>query len=200
MTVSGFWPVTLTQGQLVLRPLRFSDRRAWRDVRKRNAQWLKQWDATMPPEGRIGGQRSPGYNSMLRMMKKEAREGRALPFAIEFAGKFVGQLTVGGLWGGSSRGAFFGYWIDESVAGRGLMTSCVEMATDYCFNTMLLHRIEINVRPENAASCAVATKAGFTQESYRPRYLHIDGDWRDHIGFVKFRDTPDKESVEYQEK
>jgi ribosomal-protein-alanine N-acetyltransferase len=200
MTVSGFWPVTLTQGQLVLRPLRFSDRRAWRDVRKRNAQWLKQWDATMPPEGRIGGQRSPGYNSMLRMMKKEAREGRALPFAIEFAGKFVGQLTVGGLWGGSSRGAFFGYWIDESVAGRGLMTSCVEMATDYCFNTMLLHRIEINVRPENAASCAVATKAGFTQESYRPRYLHIDGDWRDHIGFVKFRDTPNEESVEYQEK
>ena len=200
MTVSGFWPVTLTQGQLVLRPLRFSDRRAWRDVRKRNAQWLKQWDATMPPEGRIGGQRSPGYNSMLRMMKKEAREGRALPFAIEFAGKFVGQLTVGGLWGGSSRGAFFGYWIDESVAGRGLMTSCVEMATDYCFNTMLLHRIEINVRPENAASCAVAIKAGFTQESYRSRYLHIDGDWRDHIGFVKFRDTPNEESVEYQEK
>ena len=200
MTVSGFWPVTLTQGQLVLRPLRFSDRRAWRDVRKRNVQWLKQWDATMPPEGHIGGQRSPGYNSMMRMMKKEAREGRALPFAIEFAGKFVGQLTVGGLWGGSSRGAFFGYWIDESVAGRGLMTSCVEMATDYCFNTMLLHRIEINVRPENAASCAVATKAGFTQESYRPRYLHIDGDWRDHIGFVKFRDTPNEESVEYQEK
>ena len=144
----------------------------------------------MPPEGQIVGQRPPNYNMMIRIMKKEAREGRALPFAIEFEGKFVGQLTVGGIWGGSSRGAFFGYWIDESVAGRGLMTKSVELAADYCLKTMMLHRIEINVRPENAASCAVALKAGFTQESYRPSFLHIDGDWRDHIGFVKFRDTP----------
>jgi ribosomal-protein-alanine N-acetyltransferase len=190
MTVPGFWPVTLTHGQLVLRPLRSSDRRAWREVRKRNTQWLKQWDATMPPEGLIAGQRPPSYNVMMRIMKKEAREGRALPFAIEFEDEFVGQLTVGGIWGGSSRGAFFGYWIDERVAGRGLMTQCIELAADYCFNTMMLHRIEINARPENTASCALALKAGFTQESYRPRYLHIDGDWRDHIGFVKFRDTP----------
>jgi len=65
--------------------------------------------------------------------EKEAREGRALPFAIEFEDEFVGQLTVGGIWGGSSRGAFFGYWIDERVAGRGLMTQCIELAADYCF-------------------------------------------------------------------
>ena len=190
MTVSGFWPVTLTNGEVTLRPMRFSDRRAWREVRKRNGQWLQQWDATMPPAGRLDGQRPPTYNAMMRIMKKEAREGRALPFAIEVGGKFVGQITVGGIWGGSSRGAFFGYWIDERVAGRGLMTQCVELAADYCLETMLLHRIEINVRPENAASRRVAIKAGFTEESYRPRYLHIDGDWRDHIGFVKFRDTP----------
>ena len=200
MTVPGFWPVTLTEGQLVLRPLRLRDRRAWREVRKRNKQWLSQWDATMPAEGQIVGQRPPNYNMMMRIMKKEAREGRALPFAIEFEGKFVGQLTVGGIWGGSSRGAFFGYWIDESVAGRGLMTKSVELATDYCLNTMMLHRIEINVRPENAASCAVALKAGFTKESYRPSYLHIDGDWRDHIGFVRFRDTPKVDQEQYQGK
>jgi ribosomal-protein-alanine N-acetyltransferase len=200
MTVPGFWPVTLTEGQLVLRPLRLRDRRAWREVRKRNKQWLSQWDATMPAEGQIVGQRPPNYNMMMRIMKKEAREGRALPFAIEFEGKFVGQLTVGGIWGGSSRGAFFGYWIDESVAGRGLMTKSVELATDYCLNTMMLHRIEINVRPENAASCAVALKSGFTQESYRPRYLHIDGDWRDHFGCVRFRDTPKVDQEQYQGK
>ena len=200
MTVPGFWPVSLAQGPLVLRPLRARDRRAWREVRNRNKKWLSQWDATMPAEGQIVGQRPPNYNMIMRIMKKEAREGRALPFAIEFEGKFVGQLTVGGIWGGSSRGAFFGYWIDESVAGRGLMTKSVELATDYCLNTMMLHRIEINVRPENAASCAVALKAGFTQESYRPRYLHIDGDWRDHIGFVRFRDTPKVNQEQYQGK
>jgi ribosomal-protein-alanine N-acetyltransferase len=31
----------------------------------------------------------------------------------------------------------------------------------------------------------VAEKAGFIFEGDRPKYLHIDGQWRDHICFVK---------------
>jgi ribosomal-protein-alanine N-acetyltransferase len=31
----------------------------------------------------------------------------------------------------------------------------------------------------------VAEKAGYVLEGERPRYLHIDGDWRDHLSFVK---------------
>jgi ribosomal-protein-alanine N-acetyltransferase len=27
-------------------------------------------------------------------------------------------------------------------------------------------------------------KLGFRQEAYHERYLHIDGDWRDHIGYA----------------
>ena len=113
-----------------------------------------------------------------------------MPFAIEFEGSFVGQLTAGGIWGGSSRGCFFGYWIDQAVAGRGLMSRSVGLATDYCFDVMKMHRIEINIRPENLPSRAVAEKCGYTEESFRPRYLHIDGDWRDHVSYVRFRDTP----------
>jgi ribosomal-protein-alanine N-acetyltransferase len=45
--------------------------------------------------------------------------------------------------------------------------------------------MEINLRPENGASRRVAEKAGFVLEGDRPRYLHIDGAWRDHICFVK---------------
>jgi ribosomal-protein-alanine N-acetyltransferase len=31
----------------------------------------------------------------------------------------------------------------------------------------------------------VAEKAGYVLEGERARYLHIDGQWRDHICFVK---------------
>jgi ribosomal-protein-alanine N-acetyltransferase len=48
-----------------------------------------------------------------------------------------------------------------------------------------LHRIEINLRPENEASKKVAIKAGYLLEGARNKYLHIAGDWRDHITFVK---------------
>lgn len=49
---------------------------------------------------------------------------------------------------------------------------------------MQLHRIEINLRPENGASRKVAEKAGYKLEGNRANFLHIDGDWRDHITFV----------------
>ena len=49
---------------------------------------------------------------------------------------------------------------------------------------MGLHRIEINIRPENAASLRVVEKLGFRFEGMRLRYLHIDGDWRDHSTYA----------------
>ena len=59
------------------------------------------------------------------------------------------------------------------------------MITQYGFQELGLHRIEINLRPENAASRRVAEKAGYHFEGERPRFLHIDGQWRDHLCFVR---------------
>lgn len=189
MTIPGYWPIVLTDGDLVLRPLRLLDRRPWQEIRRRNAEYLQPWDASMPPEGKVEGMRPPTFFTMLRIMRREAREGRAMPFALAYRGKFVGQLTVGSIWGGSSRGAYFGYWIDQAVSGQGLMTRAVALATEYCLDSMHMHRIEINIRPENTASRQVAEKCGYHIESFRPRYLHIDGAWRDHVSYVRFRDT-----------
>ena len=58
------------------------------------------------------------------------------------------------------------------------------LAVDYCFRSMGLHRIEIAIRPENVRSLRVVEKLGFRPEGLRPRYLHIDGDWRDHLVFA----------------
>jgi ribosomal-protein-alanine N-acetyltransferase len=86
---------------------------------------------------------------------------------------------------GAMRGGHIGYWIDRNFANRGYTTQAVELLTQYGFNELRLHRLEINLRPENAASRRVAEKAGYIFEGERPRYLHIDGQWRDHITFVK---------------
>jgi ribosomal-protein-alanine N-acetyltransferase len=65
-----------------------------------------------------------------------------------------------------------------------LTTRAVKALTKYGFDEMQLHRIEINLRPENGASRKVAEKAGYKLEGTRANFLHIDGDWRDHITFV----------------
>jgi ribosomal-protein-alanine N-acetyltransferase len=64
------------------------------------------------------------------------------------------------------------------------MPTAVALATDHCLLTMGLHRIEICIRPENTNSRRVVEKLGFREEGLRPAYLHIDGDWRDHLVYV----------------
>jgi ribosomal-protein-alanine N-acetyltransferase len=44
--------------------------------------------------------------------------------------------------------------------------------------------VEINIRPENVASLRVIQKLGFRYEGLKQRYIHINGDWRDHYVFA----------------
>ena len=124
-------------------------------------------------------------------MTKQARDGRMLPWLVWYEpsegrdrGRLAGQLTVSGIVGGSACWGQIGYWVDQRLAGRGIIPTAVALAVDYCFGAMGLHRIEVAIRPENVRSLRVVAKLGFRPEGLRPRYLHIDGDWRDHLVFA----------------
>jgi ribosomal-protein-alanine N-acetyltransferase len=178
----GSWQsVVLEHGDVRLRPVAMSDRRAWEEVRARNAAWLVRWEATRPPGAPT---QAVTFRGMVRELRRQAKQGRSLPFALDIGGSFAGQLTVNNIVGGSAMFASIGYWIDQRYAGRGHVPMAVAMATDHCFFGLGLHRVEIAIRPENAASLRVVEKLGFIEYGYAPRYLHIDGDWRDHRLFA----------------
>ena len=164
-----------------MRPIRSGDAAAWSEVRRRNGGWLRQWEATTPPGQ---GPAPTSTRAMIRDLNRQAREGRSLPFVVTYDGHLVGQLTVSGITWGSACWAQVGYWVDRAYAGRGIIPTAVALATDHCLFTMGLHRIEIAIRPENTASLRVVEKLGFRPEGRAPRYLHIDGDWRDHLIFA----------------
>ncbi len=171
----------LVDRELVLRPLASADARDWMEVRRRNHAWLTPWDATNPPESY---EPPPSFRQMVRRLRADARAGRSLTMAITSAGTFVGQITLGGITWGSLRSAYIGYWIDGARAGHGIMPRAVALVGDHAFGTLQLHRLEINIRPENAASIRVAQKLGFRYEGLRHDYLHIDGAWRDHLAYA----------------
>ncbi len=177
---------------MVVRSLRSVDARTWQEVRARNQSWLQPWDATMPP----GGKRVPtSYARVVRTMLRQAKEGLCLPFVIEIDGQFRGQVTVSNVARGSALWASIGYWIDAEVAGRGVTPRAVAMVMDHCFGPVGLHRLEICVRPENTNSLRVVEKLGLDQVGFAPRFLHIDGEWRDHRVFaVTTEEAP--ESIE----
>ena len=182
----AIWPVTLECGDLLLRPIRLRDQAEWTRTRTRNAAWLAPWEASSPE----GQGQLPTFGGMVRLLNRQAREASALPFIIteRMPGRskpvIVGQLTVSSIMWGSAMSATLGYWVDQGRAGRGIAPTAVAMATDHCFRQLGLHRMEINIRPENTASLRVVEKLGFRDEGLRPRYLHINGQWADHRSFA----------------
>jgi ribosomal-protein-alanine N-acetyltransferase len=179
--VSPGWPARLVHGHVVVRPLEAGDSRAWREVRARNADWLRPWDATMPPGS---ARRAGSYRQVARRLLRQARQGHAMPFAIEVDGMFAGQVTVNNIVRGSAQFASIGYWLGREFAGRGVMPTAVAMVIDHCFAEVGLHRIEICIRPENTNSLRVVEKLEIREIGYAPLFLHIDGDWRDHRIFA----------------
>ena len=186
--MSKGWPIVLENEEIFLRPLRVRDRKIWNRVRAENREWLSPWEATIPlipGEDAQNPSHLPSYFEMVRTLNSEARNGRSFSFAIWHQRNLIGQISLGGVILGAMRGGHIGYWIDKNYANRGFTTQAVMALTDYSFSMLNLHRIEINVRPENTASRRVAEKAGYIFEGERPRYLHIAGNWRDHVVFVK---------------
>lgn len=182
------WPAVLRDGPVVLRPYRGSDGRAWAQLRRGNEQWLAPWEPTL--QGDWYELNSPlAYRSLLREFRRTGRQGAAMPFAIWYAEagrreRMVGQLSVGNIVRRAFCSGHIGYWVDAGYAGRGITPTAVALAVDHAFRQGGLHRIEINIRPENRPSRRVVEKLGFREEALHVRYLHIDGAWRDHIGYA----------------
>lgn len=180
---SEYWPVVLhTQHRgldIRLRPLTNQDHSEWAELRERNRRWTGPWDSTSPNPGpRLT------YRQAVAVQERDAHAGRMLPWALTVNNKLAGQVHVFSITRGAQLGGTIGYWIDHLWAGRGITPVAVALAVEHCFGPGGLHRLEINVRPENANSIRVVEKLGFRDEGLRRSFIHIDGAWRDHRTFA----------------
>lgn len=177
------WPVVLTEGDVTLRPFRLRDAAQWSESRLVNEEWLRPWE---PPGPGSYPERNgvAAFPAMVRVLRRRARDGSQLSFAIWWREQLVGQITVGNIVRGALHGAHLGYWVDGRYAGRGICPTAVAVVVDHCFGPVGLHRVEANVRPENTASRRALDKLGFREEGLRLRYLIIDGAYRDHLCYA----------------
>ncbi len=178
-----FSPITLHGKRVVLRTLGEADYEGWLDVRTRCREWLLKWEprsahATHLPED------SRSFISRCAIRERERQMGTGFGFGIFFEGRFVGEITISAIQRGPLQSAFVGYWIDEAVAGQGLMPESVVLNLLYAFESLRLHRVEINIIPSNAPSRRVIEKLGIRFEGIAERYLEIDGAWEDHARYA----------------
>lgn len=85
---------------------------------------------------------------------------------------------------GGFQNAYCGFYANAAAASQGLTRETLELALTYAFTSEGLHRVEANVQPANARSLALVRRVGFRHEGFSPRYLYIDGAWRDHERFA----------------
>ena len=74
-----------------------------------------------------------------------------------------------------------GYAVAERFEGQGLMREALEAAIQFVFNELSFHRIMANHLPENFRSAGLLNRLGFKTEGLAPDYLHVGGQWRDHV-------------------
>lgn len=182
-------PITfdLTHNDVRLRIVRMRDAKKLERLILGNRAWLRPWEATNP-----SGPNSFDIRSQIRGLIRQMDAEQGLPFVIEVDGEIVGQLNVANINYGSVSSAVIGYWVAPEVAGRGVVPTSVALVTDYLFKIIGLHRVEADIRPENAASLRVVEKLGFRYEGLKERYIHINGAWRDHYVFaITQEEVPD---------
>ena len=162
-----------------LRPLRRFDFRPLERLLLKDRAWLSPWEASTP------GIRYPlNVKQLIRAHLQQVREGTGIAWVVLVDGEVAGQLNVANILHGSVSSATIGYWIGKDFAGRNAIPISVALAIDYLFDELSLHRVEIDISPENAPSLRVVEKLGLRKEGLKERFIHIDGAWRDHLVFA----------------
>lgn len=167
--------------RVVLRPCVGRDHHSVERVRRSNVEWLGQWEASIPPES---GSQVPTWEEFPALMDRRQEDGEALSMMVEVDGEIAGLVSVGAIERGAMQLGVLGYWIAQKWAGRGITSLAVAAVIDLVLKDLGLHRVEVNVRPENVPSLGLARKLQLREEGYKPRFMHINGRWADHVGFA----------------
>jgi ribosomal-protein-alanine N-acetyltransferase len=98
----------------------------------------------------------------------------------------AGRINASNIVRGRFRNASLGYDAYKPYLGTGRMTEALALVIDRAFavDGLDLHRLEINVQPDNKVSIALAKRMGFRHEGFTPRMLFINEAWRDQERFA----------------
>lgn len=76
--------------------------------------------------------------------------------------------------------AYLSYYAVVGMTGKGYMKAGLQLVIHHAFDHLGLHRLEANIQPGNENSIRLVESLGFECEGYSPRFLRINGRWRDH--------------------
>jgi ribosomal-protein-alanine N-acetyltransferase len=161
----------------IIRPLAEHDAEALLALRVANRAFMTPYEPA----------REEAFFSLARQTEI-ARNETGLAFAILDGGSLAGTITISNVVFGAFRSANVGYWVDRERQGRGLASQALAALVNRAFGELELHRLEAGTLTDNLPSQRVLEKTGFERIGLAPRYLNINGAWRDHMLFQRTAD------------
>lgn len=177
---------------LAIFPAFGSDHLKLEQVRRDNFSWLSPWEASLPSGAR---DKLPTWDEYPRLMDEKTTGGEALAMVVEVNGEVAGVVTLGAIQRGALQTGILGYWVAERWASLGVTSLAVATTLDLVLQELGLHRVEVNVRPNNVPSLALCRKLEMREEGYKPRYMNIDGEWADHVAFAVDAEMVDEKTM-----
>lgn len=176
-------PLRLYGRRLLLRPLAADDFPNWSEVRRRNEDWLTPWEPRRPPAALDPSVNREAFVARCAARDRDAAAGLAYGFGVFVGQRLAGEVNLNHVLRGAMQSATVGYWIDNALAGQGLIAESVVVVAGFAFEQLDLHRLEICIVPRNTNSRRVMEKLGVREEGVAERFLEINGEWEDHLRY-----------------
>ena len=109
-----------------------------------------------------------------------------LLLAIDRRGEAVGGIGIHPLDGVRHRSADIGYWLSESLWGKGIVTDAVRSLVPVAFGMFDVVRLQAGIFSNNPASMRVLEKCGFIREAVHKNAIVKNGEILDEVLYVRF--------------
>ena len=117
-------------------------------------------------------------------LAKFANQDLLIFFGIDYNGEYVGNISLVLFEDIYRMSAEIGYFIGEPYWNKGIVTTAVNLITDYGFNHLGIVRIQTGIFEYNTASQRVLEKCGFVKEGVFRKSVFKQGKLWDEVRYA----------------
>lgn len=172
-----------------LRRLTKKDAKEFRGLLIEQKDYLNEWMPHFPD--RITEQMACDWIAEEHLL---ARRGERLDLGLFdiSSSQLLGRIALHSISYGIQRSAGMSYWINPAYSGKGFTTEAAATMVSFAFEELQLHRLWLNITPDNLASIAICQKLGFRREGEHLKSLFLNKVWKNAVIFALLEEEYDK--------
>lgn len=168
----------LKSGNIVLRSLRIKDAKRLADLANNEKVSRNLRDGFPNPYTEADAE---------NFLQKFSNQDPVTFFGIDYNGEYVGNISLVPCQDIYRMSAEIGYFIGEPYWNKGIVTSAVNLISEYGFSHLGIVRIQTGIFEYNTASQRVLEKCGFVKEGIFRKSVFKQGKLWDEVRYAKLK-------------